>query len=96
MPSSMPSLSSAPSMSLMPTTSDLINLFRLNCGGLDYIDSNGNLWRRDADAPQYYQSGSKYAPNSPPVIQNTNDEVLFQSGTSPPGNVFVIAVKIVL
>ena len=86
MPSSMPSLSSAPSMSAVPTTLESTNLYRINCGGPNFTDSNGNLWLADADKDSpYSDGGTKWKPSgTPPAIDNTVDDVLFQTGTSPP------------
>lgn len=68
-------------------------IYRVNCGGPDYIDSKGNLWRADQPKHENNHWGSTSwtdeFPDMPPFyasqrrtfdpIANTNDEPLFQT-----------------
>ncbi|MEP0368011.1 MAG: malectin domain-containing carbohydrate-binding protein [Cyclobacteriaceae bacterium] len=68
-------------------------LYRVNCGGPDYVDSNGNLWSADVNQSNPDQSGSTSWTDDfddmPPFyasqrrtfdpVLNTLDETLFQT-----------------
>ena len=47
----------------------------INAGGKEYVDAKGQTWIAD----KYFYNGKGFEPDKPPLIEGTEDEVLYQS-----------------
>jgi hypothetical protein len=65
-------------------------MYRINCGGLDYTDSAGNLWAADF----LFQGGDAF--NTVDPIAETNEQMLYQSeryDTGTPGPLYSLPLS---
>ena len=74
-PTNTPTGTASPTLSPTPTSSNVSAVWRVNCGGGSYTDSNGNFWSADEN----YSGPNVFTTNVGDSIQNTSDQTLYQS-----------------